>query len=286
MPLVAQSQGVEASLRIARRIGIRFSEPRVLHDSRYVSIHLRPSEVVARVARVDKPLSKERFERELAVARHLIEKAAPIVGPVTDFPAGPFFADGFGVTFWTYVEHVPADPENGAHMASAADALRRVHAALADYPGTLPPFEAKIEECRELLGDPSALSALPSADRNFLLAVYEQTSGKLKAQPTNAVPIHGDAGAHNVLITSEGARYGDFEAACLGPREWDIGFLPDIDLAPFEPVNRYFLAILGDLRSLCVSVWCWEHYDIPEKRDAAQYHLGYLRERFVDCLPP
>jgi hypothetical protein len=34
------------------------------------------------------------------------------------------------------------------------------------------------------------------------------------------------------------------------------------------------------LRSLCVSVWCFAKYHIPEKREAANYHLGYLRERF------
>ena len=288
MPLLGQAlnDAVQASLRVADRIGIRFVDARVLRNSRHVSIHLHPSKVVARVARIDKPASKERIEREVAVGRHLAERAAPTISPVADFPAGPFFADGFGVTFWTYAEHVPANPENAAHMASAADALRRLHAALSDYPGTLPPLEAKIDECRERLSDPSALVALPSADRDFLLAVHEVTSSALEAEPKKAVPIHGDAGAHNVFITPAGARYGDFEAACFGPREWDIGFLPDIDLASFEPVNRDLLAILADLRSLCVSVWCWEKHEVPEMREAAQYHLEYLRERFAHRLSP
>jgi hypothetical protein len=83
-------------------------------------------------------------------------------------------------------------------------------------------------------------------------------------------------------MTPEGARYGDFEKVNLGPREWDIGCLPpDTDLTAFEPVNRDALAVLGDLRSICVSVWCWAKYDMPEKREAAEYHLGYLKERFA-----
>jgi Ser/Thr protein kinase RdoA (MazF antagonist) len=287
LPLATETldAAVQEALRAAHQVGIPVNEPCVLHNSRHVSIHLRPSKVVARVARIDATLSMQRIEREVAIARQLILRGAPIVGPVTRAPAGPFFSNGFGVTFWTYTEHVPADPENGAHVAGAADALRRMHAALAGYPAKLPPFMAKIEECGDVLMHPSALPALPLVDRNFLLAVYRQVRRKLETLPIIAVPIHGDAGAHNVFITPSGARYGDFEDVCVGPREWDIASLPDVDLASFEPVNRQLLAILRDLRSLCVSVWCWEHYNVPEKRDAAHYHLGYLRRRFAHCLP-
>jgi hypothetical protein len=44
-------------------------------------------------------------------------------------------------------------------------------------------------------------------------------------------------------------------------------------------LNRDALVVLGYLRSLCVSVWCWDLADIPEKREAAEYHLNYLREQ-------
>jgi hypothetical protein len=161
-------------------------------------------------------------------------------------------------------------------------ALRRVHDALADFPGELPSFRTVIEKCRTLLEDESALPALSAADRAFLLGVYGRSIAGLDALPLKLVPIHGDAGAHNVFITSQGARYSDFENVSLGPREWDIGFLPpDIDPTAFEPVNRGLLSILSDLRSLCVSVWCWAKYDMPEKREAAEYHLGYLKGRFA-----
>jgi hypothetical protein len=81
-------------------------------------------------------------------------------------------------------------------------------------------------------------------------------------------------------MTSEGARYGDFEDISLGPREWDVGWLPDADLSAFEPINRDLLSSLADLRSLCVSVWCWAEYGMPEKKEAAEYHLEYLKDRF------
>jgi Ser/Thr protein kinase RdoA (MazF antagonist) len=271
---------MQAAIGVARQLDIDCIDPTILHHSQHVSIRLFPSDVVARVQRAEP--GDTQLRRELAVAWHLVQKAAPVVGPSTKFPAGPHFHDGFGVTLWQFVEHVTADFDNREHVAAAAKALRYVHTALADFSGQLPSFMTIIDECRALLEDKSAVRALSSADREFLLMAYSHSIAALDALPLKLTPIHGDAGAHNVFITPQGARYSDFEKVNLGPREWDIGFLsPDIDLTAFEPVNRNALSVLGDLRSLCVSVWCWAKYDMPEKREAAEYHLGYLKERFA-----
>jgi Ser/Thr protein kinase RdoA (MazF antagonist) len=72
--------------------------------------------------------------------------------------------------------------------------------------------------------------------------------------PLRLVPILGDAHLGNVFITTDSALWNDFEDACLGPREWDIGFLPERELAAFEPLNRDALLELGYLRSLYVSI--------------------------------
>jgi hypothetical protein len=145
----------------------------------------------------------------------------------------------------------------------------------------LPSWRDKIQQCRILLTDRWALSPLKSVDRAFLLMVHDRIMASLNGLPVGSIPIHGGAGAHNVLITPGGARYLDFEDVCRGPREWDIGWLGDIDLARFEPVSRDLLLLLADLRSLCVSVWCWARYDIAEKREAAEVHLAYLRTQYA-----
>ncbi len=229
---------------------------------------------------MDLPDSLARLHREIAVARHLAERSAPIVRPATALPAGPHLHDGFGLTFWQFLDHVAADENNGKHIAGAARALRRVHAGLADFPGELPSFRIKIDECRALLDDESALRALPAADRSFLTKVHDRIGGVVDAADFEAVPIHGDAHLGNVLIASDGAYWNDFEDVCMGPREWDIGWLRDADLRAFEPVNRDLLSVLSDLRSWCVSIWCWAKFDVPEKREAAEYHLQRLRRRF------
>lgn len=275
-------RAMEAAISVAQRLGIKCAGSRLLCHSAHTSIGLFPSDIVARVRSTERPDADSKLRRELAVARHLVGKGLAVVNPTTEIPAGPYFHDGFGLTLWRFIAHDPADFDNQMHAENAAKALRRIHDALADFPGELPSLRSKLGECRTMLDDETALPALPRTDRCFLLALYDRLIAALDAIALTPVPIHGDAGAHNVFMTPQGAWYGDFEDVCRGPREWDIGFLPPgIDLAAFGLIDRDLFAILSDLRSLCVAVRCWAKYDIGEKREAADYHLAYLKERFA-----
>jgi len=276
--LVSQAMG--AASEMAGRIGAGQVDPVLLHHSQHISVLWPRLETVARIVVCAENDAIERLSRELAVARHLSGRRAPIVPPSGRFPAGPHFQGKFGLTLWQFVEHAPVDQDDPAQLALAAAALRQVHNALADHPGALPSFRTRVEKCRTLMEARSALPALAHADRKFLLMAYDRILAAMDALPLELIPIHGDAGPHNVLMTADGARYTDFEDACLGPREWDVGWLPDVDLVSFEPIDRRRLSVLSDLRSLCVSVWCFAQYDKSDKREAADYHLGYLKERF------
>jgi hypothetical protein len=70
--------------------------------------------------------------------------------------------------------------------------------------------------------------------------------------PARQAAIHGDASLHNVFITARGAMFTDFEA-CLGSPEWDICWVPETDLARFQPIDRHLLSVLSDLRRVCQS---------------------------------
>jgi hypothetical protein len=274
------SQAMEAAREVAGLVGAGQVDPILLHHSQHISVLWPSVETVARIVVCTEDDAAERLSRELAVARYLTERQAPVVPPSPILAAGPHFQGKFGLTLWQFAAHTPADGDNPTHVAAAAAALRRIHQALADYPSTLPSFRTKVDKCRVLLAERSSLPALVDADRKFLLSTYDRIIRAMDTLPIELIPIHGDAGPHNVLMTSDGARYIDFEDASLGPREWDVGWLPDVDLAFFEPIHRGRLSALSDLRSLCVSVWCFAKYDIAGKREAANYHLGYLKERF------
>jgi hypothetical protein len=265
---------------VAERVGTGSVEPVFLHRSEHISVLLPSIATVARL-RVDTGSeTAEGLRRELAVTRYLAEKQAPIVAPSTVYSAGPHFHDGFAMTLWPYVEHDVFDEENSAHIANAAKALRAVHAALADYPQVLPDYRAKIDACGALLADGSKLPALAEADRMILLNIYTHLARSLASFSIDAVPIHGDCQTGNVFMTADGARWTDFESASRGPREWDILWMHDP--ITFEPYDRNLFGVLLDLRSVCVSVWCWALAHIPEKREAAEVHLDYLKAR---CAP-
>jgi thiamine kinase-like enzyme len=95
-------------------------------------------------------------------------------------------------------------------------------------------------------------------------------------------PIHGDVHPQNIFVTPSGILWPDFEAASYGPVEWDICGLICSD----EDYDRgeTLLSLLGDFKSFCVSVWCWDLAHVPEKLEAAQYHLARLKARYPQFL--
>jgi hypothetical protein len=271
-------RAADAAGALARRLGLCGVEPLILHESQHISIRLLPLDIVARAVSAGDRQATERLAREIEVACHLLENRAPVVGPAAGLPAGPHVQEGFSFTLWDFVEHLAADGDNAEHVGKAAEAMRRFHQALAGFRGELPDFWGKIARCRSLLDSEEALPALGTDDRDFLRKSFDQIQAWVARLPADVAPIHGDAHLGNVFITPHGALWNDLEDVCLGPREWDIGWLPEADLGAFEPVNRELFSAFHYLRSLCVSVWCWQRYDMPEKREAADYHLGYLRE--------
>ncbi len=84
----------------------------------------------------------------------------------------------------------------------------------------------------------------------------------------------------NVLRTDAGPVFIDFEAACLGPKEWDLTALPLSVAACYPDVDWILLDLLSDARSFTVATWCWmQPGRAPEVREAARHHLERLRER-------
>jgi hypothetical protein len=73
--------------------------------------------------------------------------------------------------------------------------MRRVHDALADYPGELPSYAERIEECAALLRRPDALpdvvADFPHAD---LRAAEQRTrdGGRLRTPPADQISAAND----------------------------------------------------------------------------------------------
>jgi hypothetical protein len=246
----------------------------VLYRSRRVCLLAPEISTVARVTPADVE-SLDAARRELAVARYLFKRGAPVVAPSRAMPREPYVHDGMIVTLWPHVVHRKAGYDDEGAVARAAFALQRVHDALAHYPGQLPSYSERIGECARLLRRRDALPILSEDDRKFLLRTYDRLQSALAPFDVGARPIHGDAHMGNVFITAGGCLWTDFETACLGPYEWDAAGAPH--LAAFPSLDPELYAVMARLRSLCVTVWCSALAADPEKRAAAEEHLARLR---------
>jgi hypothetical protein len=273
---VRRQQAVQAAQEVARRVGLKPVIPRILKDSNNTIVHLAPAPVVAKVGTSRfRSLALETLDRELAVARHLTRKNAPIARPVSDVAAGPHEARGSIVTLWRFYEAQSAYSLDAAEIASR---LRAVHEALRDITEPLPPFLVELEDAARLLSDLERMRALPDADLRFLREVHASLLSDLSPQELPSRPLHGSPHEGNWLATASGPLLLDFEAACRGPLEWDLTAVRDEVAAMFPGVDSDLLSVLQRMRSLCVAVKCWIQPDrAPEVFEAAHVHLRLLR---------
>ena len=201
---------VDAAREVAARQGLDARQAVVLRDLRTAVVHLRPSPVVARVA----PASDEAVvRRQVDVTAHLAARGAPVAAPWQE--SGPHLAGDRVVTLWEYVDHDAARTPDGA---AAGRALREVHDLLSDFDHRGLPVFPRLDEVRRILPtlevDPDTAGELAE-----MLGLAEEAAAGL-AGPVQTV--HGDAWLGNVLSTTAGPLWSDFELACVAPRELDL----------------------------------------------------------------
>ena len=252
----------------------------ILRDWNNTIVRLGDTAIVAKVGTSHfRDAGLESLERELAVSAYLAACAAPVVRPTEEVPAGPYESSGLTVTLWQYVE-----PVRGAELepAEAAEALRVVHRALAGFGGWLPAYAVELGDAARLL-QPDRSPELDAADREFLLGVVSELQTALAGLEPKHRPLHGSPHGANWLLSADGPLLLDFEAACVGPVEWDLSALGDDGLAFFPAVDRELIGVLRRMRSVCVAAKCWVAPDrAPELREAALVHLKLLRRESLD----
>lgn len=269
-----------AATRAAAEAGLGPVTPEVLHLGNHTSVRLTPWPIVARIASgTSFDLSEAGIGRELTVGTFLARRNAPSVRPASRVSPGPNFQDDCAITFWEVVDGRGVVSEADERMAAAS--LKDLHSALADFETDLPSFVEKVASCGDILADAEQAPRLASSDRCFLQRLYQRLCNDLQRIGGTWQPIHGDAHSGNALITNAGAVWMDLESVCVGPVEWDIGFLPPETWSEFERADAALIRQLADVRSSCVATWCWAEFDRSSAaREAAVHHLDKLKRRF------
>jgi Ser/Thr protein kinase RdoA (MazF antagonist) len=283
VPLTVAAAAAQAAVTVAARFAVACTDPVVLADGANVVVWLTPAPVVAKVAASTmsvRPDPAAWLRRELELAQYLLAAQLPVVPPSPEVPARVHEGAGHIMSFWAYQERTSAGPADEAEVGSM---LSDLHAALRGYQRQLPvlaPF-----------GDiPAFLSRsqtqLSPADRAMLAEAFTELTAELAATEWTGQALHGDAGVGNVMPTTRGPRWHDFEDTCYGPRAWDVAAStanPRRDSARFlaaygEPVDADQVRICERLRRLHLTVWyCLYAERLPECRQRAAELLAPWR---------
>jgi thiamine kinase-like enzyme len=131
------------------------------------------------------------------------------------------------------------------------------------------------------------MAALSDKDRSLLRRAFDRLSAELDTRRFCERPLHGEPHDGNLLVTKDGLRWIDLEAACVGPLEWDLAFLPEEAVEVFRDVDRELLRLLRALNSARVATWCWARADFEEMRRHGEFHLEQVRRATAGSrIPP
>jgi phosphotransferase family enzyme len=242
-----------AAMSLAGSLGVPATEAVVLHNSNAVALRLLPGDTFARTARLGHNVAA----LEVRVATSLAALSAPIAPLDPRIEARVYERDGFAVTFWRYC---PARPEPAAPVAYA-DALHRLHAAMRHIAVDVPHFTDRVAEAEHLLTHPDETPALGDDDRALLLDTLRTARQASCAHADADQLLHGEPHRGNVLNTSAGPLFIDFETCCRGPLEFDLAHVPD-EVSPHYPgADPVLLQECRRLVLAMVATWRWDVRD-------------------------
>lgn len=250
---------LDVAREVARELGLADEAPVVVADRSNLVLRMGP--IIARVAMATSMVRVDMawLKREVEISRFLMARDVGVTRPI----AGPFERDGFVLSFWE-AENVHGSPS----PAAAGRELHRAHEALRGYRGNLP-FWGGFEEAKQVL--PRAMTHMTPAERKIVSRALDRAERIVegsKARSASFQAVHGDAHIKNVLATSRGVLWTDWEDAFLGPVEFDLACLESRavlfgeEVEPIEAMlraygdyDRDFVRDLGLVRNVQVIPW-------------------------------
>ena len=276
------SRAVAACREVAAACGLRVDDAVVLNDSNRLAVHLRPCDVLARVAR----RSRQRgAEFEVTVARRLAETGAPLATLDARVEPCVYEQDDFAVTLWTYYE--PISPR-GIAPDEYASALERLHAGMrqADLSSDwLPHSMDRVDEAQRLIDDPSNNPEIAGTDRELVGTALRTMSRAITGRGAAEQLLHGEPHPGNVLRTRGGLLFVDLETCCRGPVEFDIAHAtidasgpPVVVAAHYAGADQSLVRECWILMLAIVTAWrCEPGDDLPNGSARAMDWIRQLR---------
>lgn len=207
---------IRAACETAAAHGISPDRHEILQNGNTLVLRLTETLVARVVTDLGGPRQgTEWLARENAVACHLAGMGAPVIPMHQAIPPGPHERMGYPINFWQYVtrvEEVPAPREVGL-------TLYRCHELLRSFPEALPEL-AILTESLALLETLQRQELFPPATIRLLRERLTSSLEGLRKFPMQT--LHGDAHPGNLMNTTLGLLWTDWEDTFAGPVEWDL----------------------------------------------------------------
>ncbi|MCW1884167.1 aminoglycoside phosphotransferase family protein [Luteolibacter flavescens] len=208
---------IRAATETAIAHGIVPDRCEILQDANTLVLRLTETLVARVVQDCDGPRQGTAwFARENAVAQHLAKGGAPVIPMHPDIPPGPHEHLGYPINFWRFVTRVDEAPEPEA----VGRTLFHCHKVLDTFAEPLPQL-AIITEAIHLLETLEHRGVFPRPTLEMLDRHLTHSVNVLAPLPHR--PLHGDAHAGNLMNTTDGLLWTDWEDTFAGPVEWDLG---------------------------------------------------------------
>jgi Phosphotransferase enzyme family len=221
-----EASALAAAQAMAREHGLAYEEAVPIAAGSNVLVHLKPAPVVARAMTGTAVLHddvEQWLARELAVGSFVAERSDLVVPPSDIVPPGPHERDGLWMTLWKFVAHdAQAPPPPPRELGRS---LRRLHAALADFPGDLAPLSETRDWLERLLAELRPSPSLTRQDIEWLRSRLDALTPAVFESSLPAQASHCDASMSNLLHTESSLVWNDLEDVCAGPVAWDISGL-------------------------------------------------------------
>ena len=265
------ARATAAASSLAEAANLRVDETVVIQNSNALALRLLPCDTFARTAVV----GQEVAAFEVRVAEELAAVAAPAASLDPRVEPRVHERDGFAVTFWTYYRPVP----DLCSPARYADALYRLHAAMRGIEIGAPHFTERVAAAERLLTHRHETPALPDADRRLLVDTLRAAGQETRRHGSVEQLLHGEPHVGNILSTSAGVLFIDFETCCRGPVEFDLAHGPDELSDHYPGVDQALIQECRRLVLVMVAAWRWDIRDeFPNGRRHAEAILGLLRD--------
>ncbi|WP_052573414.1 aminoglycoside phosphotransferase family protein [Haloferula sp. BvORR071] len=207
---------IRAATETAIAHGIVPDRCEILQNSSTLVVRLT-EDLVARVVQdVDGPRQgTDWFARENAVAQHLAGNGAPVIPMHPKIPPGPHQHSGYPINFWQFVTRVEDEPGPEA----IGRTIFHCHEVLRAFTEPLPEL-AILHESVALLETLERRDLFPLETIGLLRERMESSIAGLSGFPGQA--LHGDAHLGNLMNTTLGLLWTDWEDTFSGPVEWDL----------------------------------------------------------------